>query len=157
MAQLSATVQFHILMHPPILATNGPTCWKHTLHGQEFQLSHQRMKWISVEDHDFIDCLKVKPGKTYAFNHELPYFRLGRHFPRLQEEVKQRAVKRAYDQIGAFEDHWRYLKDRPWWWFPVRQVVSSQSKCGIHMGMDCPLVNERFAIENGNWHSWFIH
>ena len=34
------------------------------------------------------------------------------NLPRLQEEVKQRAVKRAYDQIGAFEDHWRYLKDR---------------------------------------------
>ena len=72
------------------------------------------MNGISVEDHDFIDCSKVEPGKTYAFNHELPYFRLGRHFPRLQEEVKQRAVKRAYDQIGAFEDHWRYPKDRPW-------------------------------------------
>ncbi|CAL1139586.1 unnamed protein product [Cladocopium goreaui] len=31
---------------------------------------------------------------------------------KLQEEVKQRAVKRAYDQIGAFEDHWRYLKEK---------------------------------------------
>lgn len=26
--------------------------------------------------------------------------------------MKQRAVKRAYDQIGAFEDHWRYLKEK---------------------------------------------
>lgn len=31
---------------------------------------------------------------------------------KLQEEVKQRAVKRAYDQIGAFEDHWRCLKEK---------------------------------------------
>ena len=30
---------------------------------------------------------------------------------RLQQEVKQRIIKRTYDQIGAFDDHARHLKD----------------------------------------------
>ncbi len=30
---------------------------------------------------------------------------------RLQQEVKQRIIKRTYDQIGAFDEHARHLKD----------------------------------------------
>ena len=65
--------------------------------------------------------------------------------PRLQEEVKQRAVKRAYDQIGAFEDHWRCLKDQ-----------SMDGSMAAMRGLKYQMLRDEHLLVGGDWNMNFV-